>query len=330
MSGKKSNSRYVEKSSPGPKNKPGLTRYRILWEIYCNPNGVLEPDIRDVLKEEFGITDSKGIKKNHLGKLEEMGFIFKESVEGEANTWYPCKLGYKQFHDFWLSLDKKMRYNFFFTEFVQRYIETVLNNTFIPYMKFVATPVKNSSLFDKYQDKENWEIPSDLLTFVKKSFELSPTLFTSMFCEDPALSSFWNTIINVEYYSKKREIELIKSQLSNEEYTDKLNLSLSEVYLNIEKNTMLYCLSGLSIDWTYFYSIAIFDNSRESLSIDVLGDIHKIFNSEETVRLAEKYGGNGNMVKDLFEIRKMLPPQFMEIVLKESFEEIYSKIMDRV
>jgi len=50
------------------------------------PEGIEEPILRDILREEFGIREPKGIKI-HLADLEEEGLLSKISQKGKSNIW---------------------------------------------------------------------------------------------------------------------------------------------------------------------------------------------------------------------------------------------------
>jgi len=50
------------------------------------PKGIEEPELRDILREEFGIREGKGIKL-HLANLQEEGLLSKISKKGKSNIW---------------------------------------------------------------------------------------------------------------------------------------------------------------------------------------------------------------------------------------------------
>jgi len=71
----------------GERFPKGYIKNQILL-IVCQhfPKGIEEPDLRDILRKEFGIRESKGIKM-HLADLEEEGLLSKISQKGKSNIW---------------------------------------------------------------------------------------------------------------------------------------------------------------------------------------------------------------------------------------------------
>lgn len=65
----------------------GYIKNQILL-IVCQhyPKGIEEPDLREILREQFGIRESKGIKQ-HLRDLEENALLDKVTKKGKANLW---------------------------------------------------------------------------------------------------------------------------------------------------------------------------------------------------------------------------------------------------
>lgn len=50
------------------------------------PKGIREPDLRDFLREKWGISEPKGVK-THLAELEERKALIKEEKKGFPNVW---------------------------------------------------------------------------------------------------------------------------------------------------------------------------------------------------------------------------------------------------
>jgi len=295
--------KYVKKTSPGPKKDPGVTRDRILWEIYYNIDGISEPEIREILKNEFGITDSKGIKKNHLGKLEEEGLIYKISSPGGSNVWCPCKMDYANFQAFWESLDEEKRCAFFFTDYVQDYSQKIIEVEFLPYMKFCCN-MENTG-FDG-GSLENWKIESDLLNFVQMSFKLSPTLFSHCLDKDMGVTSLWSMIRVMELHNGKEKLDSIKSQITHEQYICEFKKLGLATYGNVEKNILICCMSALCMDSLSFSSQAMKNDSRSSFCDAISCDIANLCNSDNTRILFDKYSGKSRWLDVMLDFRRIM------------------------
>jgi len=75
----------------------GITRGRILSTIFDNPEGIEEGVIRDIMREEYGIRESKGIKK-HLQELSKVCLVQKVPPRsGRSNIWKPSGLNIDMF-----------------------------------------------------------------------------------------------------------------------------------------------------------------------------------------------------------------------------------------
>lgn len=75
------------KRKRGEKFAMGYIKNQILL-IVCQhyPKGIAEPDLREMLRQQFDIRESKGIKL-HLRDLEENALLDKVAQKGEANVW---------------------------------------------------------------------------------------------------------------------------------------------------------------------------------------------------------------------------------------------------
>ena len=73
------------KRAPGEKDPPGYTKAKMICYFIENEE-VEEPTVRDFLREEANVRDSKG-QKEHLKDLKDMGILEKEERVGKANIW---------------------------------------------------------------------------------------------------------------------------------------------------------------------------------------------------------------------------------------------------
>lgn len=70
----------------GPKYPHGYTKMQIQRILLNHPDGIDEPKLRSIIKQELGILDPKGIKM-HLKELEAEGSLVKEEQAGKKNIW---------------------------------------------------------------------------------------------------------------------------------------------------------------------------------------------------------------------------------------------------
>ncbi len=70
----------------GPKYPYGYTKMQIQRILLDFPEGIEEPMLRAIIKQELGIVDPKGIKQ-HLKELETEGCLVKEEHAGKKNIW---------------------------------------------------------------------------------------------------------------------------------------------------------------------------------------------------------------------------------------------------
>lgn len=69
-------------------HEKGFTKDRIILTILNHPNGIEEPELRDLIRQKHGIKDKRGIKR-HLSDLKQSGKIRKEEQKGKENIWHP-------------------------------------------------------------------------------------------------------------------------------------------------------------------------------------------------------------------------------------------------
>lgn len=70
----------------GEKSDNNVTKNRILLILCEHPEGIEEPELRDIVKDKLSISDSKGIKI-HLKDLEKDNYLLKKEQSGKANIW---------------------------------------------------------------------------------------------------------------------------------------------------------------------------------------------------------------------------------------------------
>ncbi|MEM2925200.1 MAG: hypothetical protein QXJ68_05880 [Methanocellales archaeon] len=70
----------------GPKYPFGYTKMQIQRILLNYPDGIDEPKLRSIIKQELGILDPKGIKI-HFKELEAEGSLVKEEKAGKKNIW---------------------------------------------------------------------------------------------------------------------------------------------------------------------------------------------------------------------------------------------------
>lgn len=117
--------RFIEKKSKGPKYEPGFTQGEIFAIISNNPDGIEEGQIRDILREKFGISERKGVKR-HLDMLERQGFVKKNPAppkSGAPNIWMPARLTFENFGNLWSAFPSSVIEEVFSSTYVQECIQ---------------------------------------------------------------------------------------------------------------------------------------------------------------------------------------------------------------
>ena len=117
------------KRKQGEKFPVGFIKRKIILIISNQfPKGMKEPDLRDSLREKWGISEPKGVKI-HLNDLEEKKVLVKEERRGFPNVW---KLN--QDYNAFKSLIKDFHNSEDETDFLRsNYVQSMINEDFVDY-----------------------------------------------------------------------------------------------------------------------------------------------------------------------------------------------------
>lgn len=162
--------RFVEKKPKGPKYEPGFTRGQIFAIISNHPEGIEEGQIRDVLREKFGISERKGVKR-HLDALERQGFVEKippPPKSGAPNIWMPARLTFENFGKLWSAFPSSVIEEVFSSTYVQECIQN----------RIVSFQV---GCFYNFAPPEVLDAGVDFDLFIARSYELSPSSVINRF-----------------------------------------------------------------------------------------------------------------------------------------------------
>lgn len=143
----------AKKRKRGEGYHEGYIKKRIIRFVCDYLDGIEEPEIREWLEKNYGISEKKGIT-HHLEELEKKGFLIKEPQKGKENIWKP-HLDREIFEDIWsseLQNDGEV-ISFFNSEYTQR----MISNEYMAGYRGLKV------------EEENVE------TFFKEGMKLSPT-----------------------------------------------------------------------------------------------------------------------------------------------------------
>ena len=125
----------------GEKYPEGFIKRKIACTIAQRfPDGIEEPVLRDTLRDEWGISEPRGIKV-HLADLEEKKVLVKEEKKGFPNTW-KLNQGYETFKYLTKELGLLTHEDKF--EFIKsKYVQSILTDEFLnPQVKKVLGLIK--------------------------------------------------------------------------------------------------------------------------------------------------------------------------------------------
>ena len=166
----------AKKRKRGERYPEDYIKKQIIRFVYDYPDGIGEPKIRDWLKENYGISEKKGIV-NHLQELKEKRVLIKQKTKIE-NIWKhnPDPEMSKnvfilmmtedfidvlhEFHEANMGEEEADRVTFFFTKYFQGAIE----KNFIPFFKH------NYGILLIYD-----KLPKEIRNFIENGIKLSPT-----------------------------------------------------------------------------------------------------------------------------------------------------------
>ena len=111
----------AKKRKRGERYPEGYIKKRIIRFVCDYPDGIEEPEIREWLKENYGISEKKGIV-DHLQELKEKRVLIKQKPKIE-NIWKP-NLDREIFEDIWSNelQNRKEVVSFFNSSYTQRMI----------------------------------------------------------------------------------------------------------------------------------------------------------------------------------------------------------------
>jgi len=121
-----------KRRKPGERFPTGFIKRKIELIISNQfPVGVREPDLRDILREKWKVSEPKGVKI-HLAELEEAGILTKEEKKGLPNVW-KLSQDYETFkvlvEEFYKSKDEFERDIDGFME--SKYVQSVIDEKFV-------------------------------------------------------------------------------------------------------------------------------------------------------------------------------------------------------
>jgi hypothetical protein len=209
---------YISKKSPGPLYGQGITRGRILSTIFDNPEGIEEGVIRDIMREEYGIRESKGIKK-HLQELSKVCLVQKVPPDpGRSNIWKPSGLNIDMFCDIWKSFPKDVWESLFFSRFVQGFIQEMIVPEQVELFEYTARELDEKQRAVSRSETQYVPITDrgiEFKHFISRSYELSPSL-TIGYCmgsnEAWSLYSLSSAILD---YSSSRGASIVKQDFGS-------------------------------------------------------------------------------------------------------------------
>lgn len=157
----------TEKRARGERFAPGFIRRRIAVMVFHHPEGITERDVRDALREKYGVYN-KGVVVEHLGNLEKGRILVKRAEEGKENIWIPNADSPDKIFEFYAEIVKENTPKFatsaFLSEHMQRLIEAQqLHHNFLKH-------------FGMGEDGEILkEVEPDLMRVFSEGVKISPT-----------------------------------------------------------------------------------------------------------------------------------------------------------
>jgi hypothetical protein len=206
---------YISKKSPGPLYGQGVTRGRILSTIFDNPEGIEEGVIRDIMREEYGIHESKGIKK-HLQELSKVCLVQKVPPDpGRSNIWKPSGLNIDMFCDIWKSFPKEVWESLFFSRFVQGFIQEMIVPEQVELFEHVARELDEKQRMVSQSGEQYTPIADrgiEFKHFISRSYELSPSLTIGYCVRDNEAWSLYSLSSAILEYSSSRGASIVKQE----------------------------------------------------------------------------------------------------------------------
>lgn len=167
--------KIVVKKSPGPKYPPGFTRGQIFVIISNNPKGIKEEQIREILRKEFGLRESKGIKA-HLKILADHGLATKIPAEpGASNVWKPARISMVDFEKLWYLFPPDVLEAVFSSTYIQKCIQDRLVTPLIGNFYYNASQEMLDLATYSHAPPEKLDSGIDFDLFFSRSVELSPS-----------------------------------------------------------------------------------------------------------------------------------------------------------
>jgi len=179
----------AKKRDRGEKYPNGYIERKIATLVFDHPAGIGEPEIREWLKENYGVGEKKGIT-NHLQKLKEKEFLILQSEKGKENIWKPCPESKPEILSYiceGMQGDTKEEVvSTFYSWYVQRTIDVHLLPLFGKRHGIIDGYFENgefvylTELERKAPEEEEEgvilsELELDVWNFLKKGLKLSPT-----------------------------------------------------------------------------------------------------------------------------------------------------------
>ncbi len=180
-----------KKRERGKGFQPGFIKKKIVLIIAKQfPKGMKEPDLRDTLREEYGVSEPKGVKI-HLAELEEKGVLIKEEKKGRTNLWklnqsyetfkYLVKEFYKSKNDEFEEDDicKFMRSEYFQSIVDENFVDHFAAEWWKEYARFINLQYPNKSVEEFNPDELKKEFYGHLVGLDKDNLiqilRLSPS-----------------------------------------------------------------------------------------------------------------------------------------------------------
>jgi len=197
----------------------GEIQREILKFILAFENGVEEPEIREYLKTNFGITAPKGVKL-HLENLSNKGLLVKEERRGAANIWtlnYENKVPVGEYiienylnREFSASnlekakIGREYAWQVFQMPGIKKYISSnsfwynflIVGMHELIYSDTVKDSYSKNGYFDLCLDDSDANFLNEIL---ERTLPISITLFRSMFAPNRELFSVFDNYIDMDF-----------------------------------------------------------------------------------------------------------------------------------
>jgi hypothetical protein len=177
------------KRKQGQKYDNGHTKNQILLILCEHPEGIEEPEIRDIIKWRLRISESKGLR-DHLTDLENKRLLFKNKGQvGKANKWFPEPVAFSTLAKRFLNTNDELTFH------ASAYCQSMITPTLLREIEkiwdvghFPSKTVTDSP--DVFTEEDILEILRQSPTALKRSLENPLEDISSERFEERLLASF--------------------------------------------------------------------------------------------------------------------------------------------